>query len=203
MQALNNRRAGFCSRMNKADGLAGGVQSTNLERATAVANRMRTGTVWINDYHLISPERPFGGYKQSGIGREMGEAGLDDRLARAVGPMGAFDPPLALVAGELLFPFDELATLTSPAAQDHVKNFLSAQYDVFRPPYAAQSIKVLRRCVFAGTVNGDARFLHDGRARDLAEAILWHGGEAESARERFRHMARDDRAAMLRFLQSL
>lgn len=49
--------------------------------------------------------------------------------------------------------FDELATLTSPAAQDHVKNFLSAQYDVFRPPYAAQSIKVLRRCVFAGTVN--------------------------------------------------
>ena len=49
--------------------------------------------------------------------------------------------------------FDELATLTSPAAQDHVKNFLSAQYDVFRPPYAAQSIKVMRRCVFAGTVN--------------------------------------------------
>ena len=54
-----------------------------------------------------------------------------------------------------------------------------------------------------GTVNGDARFLHDGRARDLAEAILWHGGEAEPARERFRHMARDDRAALLRFLNSL
>ena len=53
-------------------GLAGGVQSTNLDRARSVANRMRTGTVWINDYHLISPERPFGGYKQSGIGRELG-----------------------------------------------------------------------------------------------------------------------------------
>ena len=37
---------------------------------------MRTGTVWINDYHLITPERPFGGYKQSGIGRELGTAGL-------------------------------------------------------------------------------------------------------------------------------
>jgi len=37
---------------------------------------MRTGTVWINDYHLISPERPFGGYKQSGIGRELGINGL-------------------------------------------------------------------------------------------------------------------------------
>ena len=39
-------------------GLAGGVQSGNLERAEAVAAGMRTGTVWVNDYHLIDPERP-------------------------------------------------------------------------------------------------------------------------------------------------
>lgn len=58
-------------------GLGGGVQSGNLERAEAVAARMRTGTVWINDYHMISPERPFGGYKQSGIGRELGTQGYD------------------------------------------------------------------------------------------------------------------------------
>jgi aldehyde dehydrogenase (NAD+) len=58
-------------------GLAGGVQSGNLERAEKVAAGMRTGTVWINDYHLISPERPFGGYKQSGIGRELGTQGYD------------------------------------------------------------------------------------------------------------------------------
>jgi len=58
-------------------GLAGGVQSGNLERAQAVAERMRTGTVWINDYHLIDPARPFGGYKQSGIGRELGTFGYE------------------------------------------------------------------------------------------------------------------------------
>ncbi len=58
-------------------GLAGGVQSGNLERAEKVAGAMRTGTVWINDYHLISPERPFGGYKQSGIGRELGTQGYE------------------------------------------------------------------------------------------------------------------------------
>jgi len=58
-------------------GLGGGVQSTNLDRARSIADRMRTGTVWINDYHMISPERPFGGYKQSGIGRELGTAGFD------------------------------------------------------------------------------------------------------------------------------
>ncbi|MCC5953473.1 MAG: aldehyde dehydrogenase family protein [Acidimicrobiia bacterium] len=58
-------------------GLAGGVQSGNLERAQDVAARMRTGTVWINDYHLIDPKRPFGGYKESGIGRELGTQGFD------------------------------------------------------------------------------------------------------------------------------
>ena len=58
-------------------GLAGGVQSSNLERAESVAARMRTGTVWINDYHMISPERPFGGYKQSGVGRELGTQGFE------------------------------------------------------------------------------------------------------------------------------
>ena len=58
-------------------GLAGGVQSGNIERAEKVAAGMRTGTVWINDYHLIDPARPFGGYKESGIGRELGTQGYD------------------------------------------------------------------------------------------------------------------------------
>ncbi len=38
----------------------------------------RTGTVWINDYHLINAMAPFGGYKQSGIGRELGTYGFDE-----------------------------------------------------------------------------------------------------------------------------
>lgn len=52
-------------------------------------------------------------------------------------------------------------------------------------------------------VNGHTRFLHDGRARNLAEAILWHGGEAEASREAFRNMPRKARAALLKFLESL
>lgn len=47
------------------------------------------------------------------------------------------------------------------------------------------------------------RYLHDGRARDLAEAILWHGGEASIARERFRVARAADRAALIAFLKSL
>jgi len=53
------------------------------------------------------------------------------------------------------------------------------------------------------TVNRHTNFLHDGRARGLAEAILWHGGEAEPAREAFRLMSEEERTAMLRFLESL
>jgi len=52
-------------------------------------------------------------------------------------------------------------------------------------------------------VNGNRFFLHDGRARTLAEAILWHGGEAKGARERFRGLGKAERAALIAFLESL
>lgn len=52
-------------------------------------------------------------------------------------------------------------------------------------------------------VTKDARLLHDGRARGAEEAILWHGGEAEASRERFKKLPKADRAALLRFLDSL
>ncbi|MEM6712421.1 MAG: di-heme oxidoredictase family protein [Pseudomonadota bacterium] len=53
------------------------------------------------------------------------------------------------------------------------------------------------------TVNGHTQFLHDGRARSLLEAILWHGGEAQNARDTVVAMATDDRDALIRFLESL
>jgi len=53
------------------------------------------------------------------------------------------------------------------------------------------------------TVNPDAGFLHDGRARSILEAILWHGGEAAAARDAVIALPREDRAALLEFLESL
>ncbi|MBP0440081.1 di-heme oxidoredictase family protein [Tianweitania sediminis] len=55
----------------------------------------------------------------------------------------------------------------------------------------------------ATTISGEAGFLHDGRARTLKEAILWHGGEAQAARDSFAAMQRDERDALIRFLESL
>ena len=57
-------------------GLAAAVWSSDVARAEAIADRLEAGTVWINDYHLLNPKYPFGGYKQSGTGRELGPEGL-------------------------------------------------------------------------------------------------------------------------------
>ena len=59
-------------------GLAGAVWTQNGGRAERVAARLRMGTVWINDFHPYVPQAEWGGYKQSGIGRELGAAGLDE-----------------------------------------------------------------------------------------------------------------------------
>jgi betaine-aldehyde dehydrogenase len=78
-------------------GLAGAVWTADASRAQRVANRLRHGTVWINDYNTYLPQAEWGGFKQSGIGRELGPSGLDEyREAKhiwqntAPGPSGWF-----------------------------------------------------------------------------------------------------------------
>lgn len=61
-------------------GLGGGVWSRDSGKAMQVAGRLRAGTVWINEWHLLSEKAPFGGYKQSGIGREFGIEGLHEYM---------------------------------------------------------------------------------------------------------------------------
>ncbi|RYE73775.1 MAG: aldehyde dehydrogenase family protein, partial [Hyphomicrobiales bacterium] len=58
-------------------GLGGSVWSSSAERARDIAMRLDAGTVWINQHGRLDPEVPFGGLKQSGIGRELGREGLD------------------------------------------------------------------------------------------------------------------------------
>jgi aldehyde dehydrogenase (NAD+) len=59
-------------------GLAGGVWTENVRRAQRVAMRLRAGTVWINNYRQVSYNMPFGGFKESGLGRELGPEALHD-----------------------------------------------------------------------------------------------------------------------------
>jgi betaine-aldehyde dehydrogenase len=59
-------------------GLAGAVWTTDASRAQRVANALRHGTVWINDFHPYVPQAEWGGFGKSGIGRELGPSGLDE-----------------------------------------------------------------------------------------------------------------------------
>ncbi len=61
---------------NSSYGLAGAVWTRDPDKAKRVAKRIEAGTVWINEYHLLNPGMPFGGYKHSGLGRELGDEGI-------------------------------------------------------------------------------------------------------------------------------
>ncbi len=64
-------------RANRSEyGLAAAVWTRDIGKAHAIANRVRAGTVWVNCYDVFDAAAPFGGFKQSGIGRELGEYGL-------------------------------------------------------------------------------------------------------------------------------
>ena len=64
---------------NNSDfGLAAGVWTNDLSKAHQTARRLRAGTVWVNCYNVFDAALPFGGYKQSGWGREMGHQVLEN-----------------------------------------------------------------------------------------------------------------------------
>ncbi len=105
-------------------------------------------------------------------------------------------PGVPAVSNQIIRPFTDLL-LHDMGAQlaDNRPDFLASGREWRTPPLWGIGL--------VNTVNGHTNFLHDGRARNIEEAILWHGGEALAAREAFRNMSARDRAALLKFLNSL
>jgi CxxC motif-containing protein (DUF1111 family) len=91
---------------------------------------------------------------------------------------------------------------TTPLYSDLLLHDMGEGLSDGRPDFAAGP-RDWRTAPLAGLGRDPGPFLHDGRARTLAEAILWHGGEAHPAHERFRTMVQPERAALLAFLSSL
>jgi acyl-CoA reductase-like NAD-dependent aldehyde dehydrogenase len=58
-------------------GLAAGIWTRDISKAHKLARRIKAGTVWVNTYNIYDPAAPFGGYKQSGFGRDLGRVALD------------------------------------------------------------------------------------------------------------------------------
>ena len=61
-------------------GLAAGVWTENIRRTFTMAKRLQAGTVWVNTYRAVSYTTPFGGYKRSGLGRELGQEAILEYL---------------------------------------------------------------------------------------------------------------------------
>ncbi len=90
---------------------------------------------------------------------------------------------------------DYLVHDMGPALADKVKNGEAEGYEWRTTPLWGIGLQNL--------VNGHQTFLHDGRARNFIEAIMWHGGEAETSKKIFENMPKADRDALLKFLHSL
>lgn len=100
------------------------------------------------------------------------------------------------LANQVIRPYSDLLLHDmGPGLSDERTEFAANGQDWRTPPLWGIGL--------SQTVSSDARFLHDGRARDLLEAVLWHGGEAQAARDQVLTFNAEQRAALLAFLNSL
>jgi len=114
-----------------------------------------------------------------------------------VAPLQTGPHPVESVSNQTIFPYTDLLLHDMGAGlADNRPDFL-ADGNEWRTP-ALWGVGVTSTILSA-----TATFLHDGRARTLEEAILWHGGEAQGAKEKFRTAPADNRAALIAFLRSL
>lgn len=65
---------------NSVYGLAAGIITNDVKRVHRIAQKLRVGTVWVNTYNSLDTAQAFGGFKQSGIGRELGKQALENYL---------------------------------------------------------------------------------------------------------------------------
>jgi D-sedoheptulose 7-phosphate isomerase len=118
------------------------------------------------------------------------------RGVRVIALTGRPDAAVAELSGQVIRPFTDLLL-------HDLGEGLSDERPVFEADGSEWRTAPLWGIGLVPKVNGHSFLLHDGRARNLAEAILWHGGEAQKSRDLFRHLAKQDRTALITFLQSL
>lgn len=106
------------------------------------------------------------------------------------------DPAISAAANLLIRPYTDLLLHDmGEALADKRPEFAASGREWRTPPLWGIGL--------LSAVNGHSKLLHDGRARNITEAILWHGGQAETSREAFRRMPKRDRDALLTFVESL
>jgi CxxC motif-containing protein (DUF1111 family) len=129
--------------------------------------------------------------------REGAEAFIDTGCVACHTPVHTTGPSqIAALANQTIRPYTDLLLHDmGEGLADGRPDFLASGTEWRTPPLWGIGL--------FGAINGHTRYLHDGRARNLEEAILWHGGEAQAARDAFAALDANTRAAMLRFLGTL
>ena len=135
--------------------------------------------------------------------RAPGDVAAGEALFDAFGCAGCHTPvqhtgahPIAALADQTFQPYTDLLLHDlGPELADGRPDFAADGNEWRTPPLWGLGL--------VSTVLPGASYLHDGRARTVAEAILWHGGEAQAARDTFAGLAVDDRKALIAFLESL
>ncbi|BBB24662.1 thiol oxidoreductase [Amphritea japonica ATCC BAA-1530] len=108
----------------------------------------------------------------------------------------AYRPDLAEQSAQLIWPYSDLLLHDmGEGLADHRPEYLASGREWRTPPLWGIGL--------TETVSGHSNFLHDGRARNLLEAILWHGGEAEASRQQVINLTSSERHALITFLNSL
>lgn len=104
--------------------------------------------------------------------------------------------PVAALSGQVIYPYTDLLLHDmGTELADGRPDFGASGREWRTPPLWGIGL--------VATVNGHTMLMHDGRARGLAEAILWHGGEGAAARDAFKGLSREEREALIRFLEAL
>lgn len=169
--------------------VATGLLSDNREVSDVIANAV---TLYVQTLHVPARRNIEDPAVRRGAGL-FHEVGCSDCHTPS---FMTGEHEIAELSGQKIFPFTDmlLHDMGDGLADDRQDFLASGREWQTRPLWGIGLTK---------TVNPLAGFLHDGRARNLEEAILWHGGEAQASREGFRLLAKADRRALIAFLNSL
>ncbi|KRZ75702.1 Aldehyde dehydrogenase, mitochondrial, partial [Trichinella papuae] len=165
---------------NTIYGLAAAVFTKDIDKALHVANNMRAGVVWVNCYGIFDSTAPFGGYKMSGFGRELGEYGLEAytevKTVFVKAKTTIFPQKLKMIAAVLLFTLF-LQHSYSAYYEDQFRTFLD-KMDKFENKIETDWQFGLNE-YFKGMSKEDIQIRVDGLSKELAKFKFINKGEKE------------------------
>ena len=170
------------------------ASSVGGHNAAEIPDKLLDLTVKFNEFLGVPPARDLQS-KQVNKGRKVFYQ-LGCQQCHTPSYTTAKNYPIAALAGQKIWPYTDLALHDMGAdLADGVYEFKANGSEWRTPPLWGIGLQK--------KVTGEQRYLHDGRARTIQEAILWHGGEAQAAKQAFSELDLTQRQALIKFLRAI